>query len=61
MSEPLIHVEHLTIGWEDFILQEDACFQVMRGDIFVILGGSGCGNSTTSAAAAAASRPCSVT
>ncbi len=46
MSEAMIHVEGLTIGWGDTILQRDATFQVQRGDIFVILGGSGCGKST---------------
>jgi phospholipid/cholesterol/gamma-HCH transport system ATP-binding protein len=44
--EVLIDVEHLTIGWDDTVLQRDATFQVERGDIFVILGGSGCGKST---------------
>lgn len=46
MTEPLIRVQSLTMGWGDFILQEDASFDVKRGDIFVILGGSGCGKST---------------
>ncbi|MBW2529815.1 MAG: ATP-binding cassette domain-containing protein [Deltaproteobacteria bacterium] len=34
------------MGWGDFILQRDASFDVQRRDIFVILGGSGCGKST---------------
>jgi phospholipid/cholesterol/gamma-HCH transport system ATP-binding protein len=42
----LITVNDLTIGWEDYVLQEHASFEVERGDIFVILGGSGCGKST---------------
>lgn len=46
MTEPLIHVEDLTIGWDKVILQKEATFDVMSGDIFVILGGSGCGKST---------------
>ena len=46
MTAPLIQVENLTMGWGDVVLQKDACFQVERGDIFVILGGSGCGKST---------------
>jgi phospholipid/cholesterol/gamma-HCH transport system ATP-binding protein len=46
MSEPLISVVNLTIGWGDTILQKDASFQIERGDIFIILGGSGCGKST---------------
>ena len=46
MSEPFISVENLTIGWGDSILQKDATFEVRKGEIFAILGGSGCGNST---------------
>ncbi|EYF07858.1 ABC transporter, ATP-binding protein [Chondromyces apiculatus DSM 436] len=34
------------MGWGDTILQKDASFKVMRGDVFAILGGSGCGKST---------------
>jgi phospholipid/cholesterol/gamma-HCH transport system ATP-binding protein len=46
-SEPLIRVRDLTIGWgPELVLQENASFDVERGDIFVILGGSGCGKST---------------
>ena len=43
---PLIQVTGLTMGWDDTILQKDATFAVQRGDIFGILGGSGCGKST---------------
>ncbi len=44
---PAITVEHLTMGWgPDSILQEDANFEIRRGEIFAILGGSGCGKST---------------
>jgi len=46
MTTPLIEVVDLTMGWGDVVLQKNACFQVERGDIFVILGGSGCGKST---------------
>ena len=46
MTVPLIEVENLTMGWGSVVLQKDACFQIERGDIFVILGGSGCGKST---------------
>lgn len=46
MSEHLIRVRELTIGWGSTILQDRASFDVARGDIFVILGGSGCGKST---------------
>jgi phospholipid/cholesterol/gamma-HCH transport system ATP-binding protein len=46
MSAPLIEVADLCIGWDDVILQQQASFDVERGDIFVILGGSGSGKST---------------
>ena len=45
-AEPMIHVEDLTIGWGDVVLQKDASFDVAKGDVFAILGGSGCGKST---------------
>lgn len=47
MSQPLITVHDLTIGWnEKQVLQEHASFEIERGEVFVILGGSGCGKST---------------
>ncbi len=46
MSTPLIRVRELTLGWGDVVLQDKATFDVEAGDIFVILGGSGCGKST---------------
>jgi len=46
MNEPFVSVEELTIGWGDTILQKDASFVVRRGEVFAILGGSGCGKST---------------
>ena len=46
MSDALIKVVGLTIGWDDTVLQQDATFEIERGSIFAILGGSGCGKST---------------
>jgi phospholipid/cholesterol/gamma-HCH transport system ATP-binding protein len=46
VSEPIIKVKNLTIGWDTNILQRDANFEVERGTIFAVLGGSGCGKST---------------
>jgi phospholipid/cholesterol/gamma-HCH transport system ATP-binding protein len=45
-EEILIRVSDLTIGWDDVVLQKEASFDVARGDVFAILGGSGCGKST---------------
>ena len=42
----VIKVEHLNIAYDDFIVLEDASFEVNEGEIFTILGGSGCGKTT---------------
>ena len=42
----MIRVSDLTIGHDNAVLQENATFDVFRGDIFAILGGSGSGKST---------------
>jgi phospholipid/cholesterol/gamma-HCH transport system ATP-binding protein len=46
VSDALIKVTDLTIGWDGVVLQKDATFEIERGAIFAILGGSGCGKST---------------
>jgi phospholipid/cholesterol/gamma-HCH transport system ATP-binding protein len=46
VSDPLIKVVDLTIGWDGAVLQRDASFETERGSIFAILGSSGCGKST---------------
>jgi phospholipid/cholesterol/gamma-HCH transport system ATP-binding protein len=46
MSEPVIEVEKLSIGWGDTILMENLDFAVPSGDVFAILGASGSGKST---------------
>jgi phospholipid/cholesterol/gamma-HCH transport system ATP-binding protein len=46
MNDSLIIAQDLTMGWGDVILQRNCNFSVERGEVFVILGGSGCGKST---------------
>jgi phospholipid/cholesterol/gamma-HCH transport system ATP-binding protein len=46
MSDAVVTVEDLSIGWGDVVLMQDVSFDVETGDIFAILGGSGCGKST---------------
>lgn len=41
-----IEVRELTAAYGDHIVQQDLNFTVHRGDIFIIMGGSGCGKST---------------
>ena len=45
-KHPKIQVKNLTMGYDDFILQKDMNFNVNTGDIFIIMGGSGCGKSS---------------
>jgi phospholipid/cholesterol/gamma-HCH transport system ATP-binding protein len=44
--EVQISVRDLTMAYGDFVIQRDLDFSVLRGDIFIIMGGSGCGKST---------------
>ncbi|WP_411821702.1 ABC transporter ATP-binding protein [Leptospira sp. 'Mane'] len=46
MEDSIIEVEHLRTGYGQNIVMNDISFSVKRGEIFGILGGSGCGKST---------------
>src|SRR5215212_5699781 len=46
MSASIITVDDLTMGWGEVNLLENTSFSVERGEVFAILGGSGCGKST---------------
>ena len=41
-----ITVQDLTMAYGDFVIQRDLSFTIGRGDIFIIMGGSGCGKTT---------------
>jgi len=45
-SKAHIVVEELTMAYGDFVLQRDLTFTIRRGEIFIIMGGSGFGKST---------------
>jgi phospholipid/cholesterol/gamma-HCH transport system ATP-binding protein len=45
-SETPIVVEDVTIAYGATVIQRDLSFAVRRGEIFVIMGGSGCGKTT---------------
>jgi phospholipid/cholesterol/gamma-HCH transport system ATP-binding protein len=44
--QPHITVQNLTMAYGDFVLMRDLSYTIYRGDIFIIMGGSGCGKST---------------
>lgn len=45
-EETVIEVSHLDAGYADTVILKDVNFSVNRGEVFVLLGGSGCGKST---------------
>lgn len=45
-NEPIIRVEHLDAHYGETQILDDVTFQVERGEIFLIIGGSGCGKTT---------------
>jgi phospholipid/cholesterol/gamma-HCH transport system ATP-binding protein len=45
-QEPIIRVINFTAAYDDRVIIDNISFEVFRGEIFVILGGSGCGKST---------------
>lgn len=45
-QEPVIAVKALTVGYGEKTLMEQLDFEVRSGEVFVILGGSGCGKSS---------------
>jgi len=46
VSEAVISVRDLTMAYGSRVIQRDVTFDVQAGDIFVIMGGSGCGKSS---------------
>ena len=46
VEHPKIQVKNLTMGYGDFVLQKDMSFDVNSKDIFIVMGGSGCGKSS---------------
>jgi phospholipid/cholesterol/gamma-HCH transport system ATP-binding protein len=45
-KEPHIVVDDLTMAYGSFVVQRDLTFTVNREDVFIIMGGSGCGKSS---------------
>ena len=47
MSDTVVEARHMRLGYDGYVVLDDVSFAVERGEIFGILGGSGCGKSTT--------------
>ena len=45
-TQPVIEVQDLDIGYDDYTVMEKLSFNVNKGDIFIVMGVSGCGKST---------------
>lgn len=46
MNDPIIQVRNLHAGYDGIPIMADISFDIHSGEVFVILGGSGCGKST---------------
>jgi len=46
MSDNVISLEHVDAGYPGVVILHDVSLEVRRGEVFVLLGGSGCGKTT---------------
>ena len=46
MEDLIIELEHVDAGYPGAVILHDVSFSVRRGEVFILLGGSGCGKST---------------
>ena len=45
-KKPHVRLEDVTLAYGEFVIQQDLNFTIHHGDVFIIMGGSGCGKST---------------
>ena len=46
MTENIIELEHVDAGYPGAVILRDVSFAVEKGEVFILLGGSGCGKTT---------------
>ena len=46
LADPLLSIRGITLAFGTHVIQHDLSFDVRRGSIFAVMGGSGCGKST---------------
>jgi len=56
-SVPQIEVRGVAMGYGEFVVQSDLNFSVGKGDVFIIMGGNGCGKTTLMRALIGLQRP----
>jgi phospholipid/cholesterol/gamma-HCH transport system ATP-binding protein len=54
---PHIEVRNLTMAYGEFVVMRDITFTVKKGDIFIVMGGNGCGKTTLMRALVGLQRP----